>query len=268
MEKGSWGDILYKDVLHFKSQKALEAYYEDRWNKLAYETGGRVVCGLNVSNVYQMFRERRALELLKPRRGDVILDVGCGNGHLAKQLASFVGKVIGIDVAGSAIAKAKEDAPKNCSFEKMNAEDLDFPDNSFDGIVCVELIEHVLNPSKVLKEIFRVLKPGGRLAITVPTMNTNITWAFEIKSGIRGPMPVSEHIHEWTYPEFRKLGEASGLKFGKAVGVVYAFPTPLWRLMEISRPTITAQVWFDTHITRFPRNSVFVAMRFDKRGEL
>lgn len=93
-----------------------------------------------------------------------ILIVGCGFGEdtlVAKN------RVIAFDLAFSAVKMAKHDFPKNI-YLVADAAFLPFIDNSFDCIVCSEVIEHIPNPQEVIIEFRRVLRPQGELIITVP----------------------------------------------------------------------------------------------------
>lgn len=106
-------------------------------------------------------------------KGKIGLDVGSANGALAMELAKLgAKKIYGIDIADSFITAAKKDATrqkvKNVSFQQADANVLPFPDNHFDFITCTEVLEHVPGFQKAIKEIYRVLKPGGQFAITVP----------------------------------------------------------------------------------------------------
>jgi SAM-dependent methyltransferase len=92
--------------------------------------------------------------------GKSVLEYGCGPGEFAMQLAEEGALVDGIDISPATIARAKE-KNKRCNFSVMNAESLLFEDNRF-NIVCGSGILHHLDLSRAFKEIYRVLKPGGR----------------------------------------------------------------------------------------------------------
>ncbi len=93
--------------------------------------------------------------------GALVLDVGCG----LRPYESFFdhAKYIGVDVPNS----GRESEGKRPDFE-FDGIYLPFPDQSFDEVICTEVLEHAVNPDALLKEINRVLKPSGRLLITVP----------------------------------------------------------------------------------------------------
>jgi ubiquinone/menaquinone biosynthesis C-methylase UbiE len=97
--------------------------------------------------------------------GGKVLDVGTGRGEfidLLKENLKDYTEIIGIDLNDIALEKGKETFNgKNIKFKKMDAENLNFKDNTFD-IVCISnSIHHLPNTQKVFKEMKRVLKPGG-----------------------------------------------------------------------------------------------------------
>jgi len=95
-----------------------------------------------------------------------ILDVACGLGGSTKRLAQTYAPemITGINISDAQIADARALAP-GCTFQVMNATELDFPDNHFDGVICIEGACHFDTRDKFLKEAHRVLKPGGSLAM-------------------------------------------------------------------------------------------------------
>lgn len=99
-----------------------------------------------------------------------ILDVGCGPGTITADLAALVpqGKVTGVDAVEGVLEKASEYASSkgvtNISFQTADANDLPFPDGSFDIVYCHQVLQHVKDPVGILREMRRVAKPGGVVA--------------------------------------------------------------------------------------------------------
>jgi SAM-dependent methyltransferase len=126
--------------------------------------------------VVQFMAARRAgveaaffLPYLRP--GMRLLDVGCGPGTITLGLAAAVapGEVIGIDREPSQVERARqlasEKGPAHARFEVASAEEIPFPDASFDAAFEHTLLEHVADPERVAREMFRVLKPGGVIGV-------------------------------------------------------------------------------------------------------
>lgn len=95
--------------------------------------------------------------------GTLTLDVGCGLRPY--EIFFPAGTYIGIDVPQSG---RSEDGKK--PDREFNGVDIPFEDNHFDAIICTEVLEHAIDPQGVLREMYRVLKPGGKLMLTVPFM--------------------------------------------------------------------------------------------------
>jgi 2-polyprenyl-3-methyl-5-hydroxy-6-metoxy-1,4-benzoquinol methylase len=102
-------------------------------------------------------------------KGSAILDAGCGNGWLAKELADSGFEVCGIDLEESGVAQAQRlDTP--CRFEVASVYD-DYQElfgRRFDAIVSLEVIEHLYDPRRFVKQVFAGLRPGGRFILTTP----------------------------------------------------------------------------------------------------
>lgn len=111
-------------------------------------------------------------QLLKGRKGERVLEYGCGPGSAAFFLAENGASVTGIDLSPVAIEKAAEEAERRgvanaTEFRVMNAEALDLADDSF-GLVCGTGILHHLDLDRAYGEIARVLRPDGRAVFVEP----------------------------------------------------------------------------------------------------
>jgi SAM-dependent methyltransferase len=108
------------------------------------------------------------------RSGSRVLDMACGSGLpaiVAARQAGEEGRVVGIDIAPAMLEVAKRRAGEagvtNMEFVEMDADRLRFPDSSFDAVTCAYALMFCPDALQVLREIRRVLRPGGRFAVVV-----------------------------------------------------------------------------------------------------
>lgn len=135
-----------------------------------------------VTEEFERFTDRlthplaeRMVRLARLAPAQQVLDVGTGTGVVAFQAAQEVGpsgKVLGIDLSDGMLSRAAESAERrnlaNCvEFRRMDAEALESEDRSFDRVVSLFALLHFPNPLAALKEMFRVLRPGGRIVVGV-----------------------------------------------------------------------------------------------------
>jgi SAM-dependent methyltransferase len=119
--------------------------------------------------------KRRTIELLSPRDGDRMLEVGCGTGDEARAIARLVapgGHVTAIDVSRTMIDDARARGADGVTFEVADAHSLAFPDETFDGCRVDRTLQHVADPGRVVAEMARVLKRGRRLVAAEPDWDT------------------------------------------------------------------------------------------------
>lgn len=113
--------------------------------------------------------------ILSHSKGQTVLEFGCGTGSSAHMLSPYAKKIVGIDISEVGIEKARQRARsegfENIDFLVMDAEQLAFPDKSFD-LVCGTSILHHLDLRKSLGEIVKVLKPEGK-AVFIEPLGTN-----------------------------------------------------------------------------------------------
>jgi len=107
------------------------------------------------------------------RRGERVLDVACGTGivaRLASQVTGVAGAVAGLDVNPEMLAVARSTSPSDTSIEwhQASAEAMPLPDASFDVVLCQMGLQFMPDKSAALREIARVLVPGGRLILNLP----------------------------------------------------------------------------------------------------
>ena len=147
-----------------------------------------------------------------------MLEVGCGTGVLTRRLATWpdVGEVVGVDVAASLLARARELAEDlaGVSFQEADARDLPFDDETFDAVVFDSTLSHVPGPEKALAEAGRVLRPGGLLAAFDGDYSTTTVALGEndpLQSCVEAMMAGSVH-DRWVVRRLPALVRACGLE--------------------------------------------------------
>ncbi|SRR6266851_591495 len=127
---------------------------------------GRSLLTLNRDREYASLREILAL-----RRTDKLLDVGCGDGFWTTRFAKHSGPCVGLDPSECTLGNAHRlHHGPNVSYICANSECLPFPDATFDRVVSVSCLEHFGNPAQGLREMVRVLKYDGILALSVDSL--------------------------------------------------------------------------------------------------
>lgn len=117
-------------------------------------------------NISVRMREEPCLTFLDAKPGEKVLDVGCGLGYFLLLLAEKGVECHGIDISQDSIQYVHDHITKNVKTGSCFA--IPYPDNTFDKVLFCEVIEHVEDDTKALKEIRRVLKPGGRIVVSTP----------------------------------------------------------------------------------------------------
>ena len=133
----------------------------------------------NEADMSFKMRARTIFEYVNPTDDMVILDLPCGRGFYLNMFR-YVSKcrLIGADLDWEVIQKAKVNVGHldDTDIQRVNIYQMPYPDNTFDAVIFSEVLEHLDNDSKALKEAYRVLKPNGVLAVTVPHENYPFWW--------------------------------------------------------------------------------------------
>jgi demethylmenaquinone methyltransferase/2-methoxy-6-polyprenyl-1,4-benzoquinol methylase len=96
---------------------------------------------------------------------DTVLDVATGTGAVARELIRHTGcRVVGVDVSPDMLDEARRRLGPDVPFVEASAEDLPFEDESFDGLTFTYLLRYVADPAATLRELARVVRPGGSIA--------------------------------------------------------------------------------------------------------
>lgn len=164
-------------------------------------------------------------------RGDAVLDVGCGNGHLLYQLRERFRRLVGLEYSAVRLAQASINLA-GLPFEGLqgSAESMhDVASDSIDCLVSADTIEHIPDVYLAAAEMYRVLRPGGLLVINTP----NIAFIKKRMQLLLGRFPSTSqpnegfgsdvlfdggHLHYFTFRSLRLLLERAGFGVEQAVG--------------------------------------------------
>jgi SAM-dependent methyltransferase len=176
------------------------------------------------------------LERLDVRAGHRLLDVGCGEGRHCFGALERGARVVGVDLDRAALRRAA--APLRARARERggtgamlcgDAFRLPFPDASFDRVICAEVMEHVHDHAAAARELARVVRPGGRVAVTIPTATSEHLYLrlgddyFESPGG---------HIRIFSPRRLARALAAAGLA-PRGVGFAHALHTPYWALRSL-----------------------------------
>lgn len=145
------------------------------------------------------------------RHTDTVLDFGCGGGYLLNQI--HCKKRLGVEINSSAHKTAQNNGIK--VFNKINQ----VPNNSADVIISNHALEHSLNPYYELKQLFRILKPEGKIVICVPCESVLNKYV---------PNDINHHVFTWSPLCLGNLLGEAGFKVIESKGFISAWPPKSW----------------------------------------
>lgn len=195
-------------------QKTLQQIHEDV-PALYYDLGIK-------NNIFQkIWHRNRFLQVKKfsPERSGKVLDVGCHSGLFTNLLTDSIdsSEVYGIDISSEAVMYAKKRI-KGGHFVTGDAHTLPFKDSFFDEVFCLEMLEHVENPSQVISEIKRVLKKNGKGIILIPTESYLFRAIWFIWNAIN-PIWKHAHIQHFNKKTVTHLLKQRGLKIRRSKSI-------------------------------------------------
>ncbi len=141
-------------------------------------------------------------------KNDTVLDLGSGNGQTVIKCAKFVKNVVGIEIDRKLLQVSKESVRinkiKNASFKSANLEEkLNYKKNSFDKVILLDVLEHLIKRDQILNEIKKILKPKGLFILGVP--NSETSWKKLQKSVGINYFADPDHKIEYSKKEIKKL---------------------------------------------------------------
>jgi len=171
-----------------------------------------------------------ALSLSPPLQGRRVLEVGCGVGDFAVHLARAGATVTAVDFAPVAIEMARARAAAHAEtvdFRAADAQNLPFPDESFDLLFSCECLEHLPDPAQALREMTRVLRPGGQLMLTTENYSNAMLLAWVVAWWRREPFnsgsvaqPIEQFFLFW---RVRRMLREAGLRVRRMIGAHHVF---------------------------------------------
>lgn len=151
--------------------------------------------------VYGKLLNKREME------GKKFLEIGCGLGYFSNKAFKLGAKVVGVDIGPKLIKICKNKTPK-ASFRVANASKLPFRNETFDIVLSTEVVEHVDKQATAIREMIRVLKKDGILAITTPNRLFKPLFDFLSFFGIRPYHGNEKWYYPWTLKKIlQKYGE-------------------------------------------------------------
>jgi ubiquinone/menaquinone biosynthesis C-methylase UbiE len=194
------------------------------------------------------------IEQMPHMEGRRVLDIATGTGAVLLPVGRCVGPkghVIGIDLSGVMLQEAeravREEGLKNIELRKMDAEHLEFPDQTFDAVICAFALFLFPDIEAALREMYRVSKPGGFISISIfgktpPPFNPG--WPILVKQfeayqcGVRMPQPIA-----YAPEEIEALLSRSGFRSieinSETSDIIYPSAEDLWALILTLGPRLT-----------------------------
>lgn len=177
-------------------------------------------------------RYQKALPLVSGRR---VLDIGCAARGGSARLGEASASLIAVDVIPEQVDWARRHYPqKNVEYLVADVTALPFPAGAFETVVCLDVIEHVVNWGQAYDELARVIAPGGILILTTPNAR---------RPGVQrdGALPNDHHVHEFEPDELSREVTSRGLAISEFRGFTWADSVdrkaePLFSLVRMIDP--------------------------------
>ena len=153
----------------------------------------------------------RVLDRLAPRRGESILDIGCGTGRLTSEIAARLrredmrdaqaahGHLIGIDRSGAMLREARSHFASVAVFMQADGTRLPFRDVMFDAVFSTATFHWIKDHEMLFSDVYRVLKPGGRL-VSQSGGGPNLQMLYRRARALRSSGPYAPYFEDWADP--------------------------------------------------------------------
>ncbi|AEG61042.1 class I SAM-dependent methyltransferase [Desulforamulus ruminis] len=150
-----------------------------------------------------------------------ILDAGCGAGGNMVFLEKY-GSVMGIDISPEMVEHCKK---IGLMARRESVTRLSFEDQSFDLVLCLDVLEHLENDQKALEELKRVLRPGGLLLITVPSFS----WLWGRHDEL------NQHYRRYDSGELQQILQSAGFQVERSTYFNFFLLPPVWLVRKLGR---------------------------------
>lgn len=147
-------------------------------------------------------------DLYKVKENDKILEIGAGAGFALNHISTISKKYFPLDISTHNLKRVREKTEGEIYPISGDVFNLPFPTGSFDFILLSEVLEHLNEPSAAMKEIERVLKPGGSFIVSVPY---NETISYQMCIHCNKPTPTNAHLHSFDENKLVSLVKSAGL---------------------------------------------------------
>ena len=179
-------------------------YYESYW------ANGKNTFSGDKQGYAENFRRWMHAELNDLPPQSPILEVGCGDASFTKELARYSSDVTAIDISSAQIAENNQRFAGIKFLQHDVAEQFPFADATFEAIWCSEVLEHLFDPAFALREMHRIMKPGGRLLVTVPYHGRFKNVLIALFKFDEHYVPSNPHIRFYTKRTLSTLAERAG----------------------------------------------------------
>jgi len=207
--------------------------------------------------------------------GSRVLDIGCGQGHIARELAKRDCAVFGVEIDEDSAKVAREHCAEVLVADVDVAQELPWSGASFDVILCMDILEHLKDPGRALKLLRCYLKPGGQLLVTLPNV-ANWWVRFRLLRGrwdyyALGIMD-SSHLRFFTLKTARQLLTECGLRIVKmdvtpGAGAFAPYHYTIGKLLRLLKADERFDYWLSRRFPTFFGLQFIFAARLDDQAD-
>lgn len=197
-------------------------------------------------------------QIMSVQPGMVVADIGCGTGIYTLELCATGARVVGVDISPEMLAIAAEKNKKwqdNVSFVQADAASLPFDSESFDMVISITAMEFFDDPSQCLREMYRILRPGG--SMVVATLNSLSLWSIQRRIKSIFNKTIFRNTHFYSLKNIKRL--IAPLSIADWRGGIFVPPfVPQWLIEHPDKVEKLGQ-------KLVPHFGTFIVFRVDKK---